>query len=372
MIVHVVHLTSVHPPLDIRIFHRQCTTLADAGYDVTLIAPCDSDYKVDKIKVLAIPPANNRAQRISCVVGILLKRALAENADIYHFHDPELIPLGIILKFMGKRVIYDVHEDLPRQILDKHWIPGILRRQLSIGAICAEWLAGLVFDHIVAATPTIANRFPNSKTITIQNFPTPEELLEWTRFIPYMEREPFVAYIGAIAYKRGALEMVHALGCIPTDYNCKLLLAGRFSPETLHDELATLPGWSRVDYSGLLDRKGIASLLGRARVGLVTLHPTQAYLDSYPIKLFEYMAAGIPVIASDFPLWRNIINGAECGLLVDPLNPAATAEAIQYLLDNPEEAFLMGKRGTDAVRTQYNWGSEARKLLDNYQSLSRR
>jgi glycosyltransferase involved in cell wall biosynthesis len=119
-----------------------------------------------------------------------------------------------------------------------------------------------------------------------------------------------------------------------------------------------------VDYLGWQSRREAVKLLGRVRVGLVVLHPTPAFLESYPVKLFEYMAAGLPVIASDFPLWREIVSKAEAGILVDPRNPAAIAGAIDHLLRHPDDAARMGANGRRAVLQRYNWSQEASKLVD--------
>jgi glycosyltransferase involved in cell wall biosynthesis len=315
-----------------------------------------------------LPTPKNRLSRI---LGSTLRAcilATREKADLYHFHDPELIPVGLLLRLLGKRVVYDVHEDLPRQILSKYWIPRILRGVVAKAAALAEWVAAKAMSGIVAATPAIARRFPPHKTVAVQNFPLLSEfaLGEGT---PYRERPMWVAYVGGITAIRGAVEMVRAMEHLPEDLGARLVLAGTFSPPELVAEVRKLPGWSYVDFLGWQGRDGISRLLRRARVGLVVLHPVTNYLDSYPVKLFEYMAAGIPVVASDFPLWREIVEGEQCGLTVDPLDPKAIAEAVRWLLEHPEEAEEMGKRGRKAVLAKYNWEREAEKLLDLYRRL---
>jgi glycosyltransferase involved in cell wall biosynthesis len=162
--------------------------------------------------------------------------------------------------------------------------------------------------------------------------------------------------------------MIAAIGKLSCE-DAVLRLAGAFRPQTLQAEVETLAGWNRVDFLGWADRKQVAELLGNVRAGLVVLHPTKRYPDAYPVKMFEHMATGLPVIASDFPLWREIVDGAGCGLLVDPLDPEAIAETMQWVLDHPAEAEAMGRRGRQAVAEKYNWEREAKKLIRLYQRL---
>lgn len=164
--------------------------------------------------------------------------------------------------------------------------------------------------------------------------------------------------------------MVQAFWLLPESLGARLMLAGRIEPPKFEPELKSLPGWQRVVALGWLSRSEISKLLGRSRIGLVLLHPTTTFIDSLPIKMFEYMCAGLPVIASNFPLWRKIVGAAGCGLLVEPENPEAIAQAIQWLLEHPQEAKEMGQRGAEAVRTTYNWDREEEKLLDLYRRLA--
>lgn len=364
------HLTSAHSPFDTRIFHKECRALVEAGYEVVLVAPHDRDEVVEGVRIRALPRPRGRAARMTCTVGQVLRAALAEDAAIYHFHDPELIPVGLLLKLRGKQVVYDVHEDLPRQILSKHWIPRRLRTPIARLMEGLEAVSVRAYDGISAATPAIARRFPETKTVTVQNFPLIGELAD-AGAKPYSERGLMIAYVGGIAAIRGARETVEAMELLPASLGAQLLLAGSFSPPNLETELQQMPGWRRVRFLGWRGREDIRSLLAEARIGLVTLHPVKNYLDSYPVKLFEYMSAGLPVIASDFPLWRKIVEGAKCGVLVDPLDPRAIAEAIQWLLEHPREAEAMGRRGREAVLAHYNWDGEAEKLLALYKRLAK-
>ncbi len=366
----VVHLTSVHGDRDVRIFHKECRTLAAAGYDVTLVAPSarPGEVTVDGVRILTVPQPRDRRERFLRTVPAVWRTARRLGADLYHLHDPELIPVGFLLKATGARVVLDVHEDLPRQILDKPWIPGRLRRPVALGARLAEWTAARGFAAIVAATPAIAEHFPAERTIVVQNFPLLGEL--WAADgPPYAERPAEVVFVGGITEIRGALEMVAAMAALPAGGEVRLVLAGSISPPELEARMQRTPGWERVTYLGWQERDAVRDLLARARAGLVLYLPAANHLRAQPNKLFEYMSAGIPVIASDFPLWRRIVEEVGCGLLADPTDPRAIAEAIAWVLAHPREAEAMGRAGRQAVEERFNWEVEARELLALYADL---
>lgn len=364
----VAQITSVHPATDVRIFHKECKSLANAGYEVVLVAPNSTEENMGDIRILPIKKHNARWLRFFSGSFQAFKIVYKNNVRVCHFHDPELIPLGMLLAIMGKHVIYDVHEDVPRQILSKYWIPIWLRLPLSKCIEFIEWFASRFFyTAIVAATDTIAARFPKAKTTTVQNFPMLDEQSTALRS-PYRGRSNNVAYVGGITRNRGVLENINAFDHIK-HIDARFLLAGIFMDEGLERQCNDLDSWKHVDYRGFLSREGVWNLLNNARVGLVVLRPLPNYVDALPIKLFEYMAAGIPVIASDFPLWRKIVDQSDCGLLVDPLKPEEIATAIDWLLDNPERAERMGENGKRAAQILYNWAQEEKKLLSLYESL---
>lgn len=364
----VVHLTSVHPPFDTRIFHKECSSLADAGWRVSLVVAAEVGGTVDGVAMLTIPRESSRLRRFILSPWRVLAEARQSGARVCHFHDPELMPIGMILRLLGRMVVYDVHEDVPRQILSKQWIPPWLRRPVALATAVMEWITSrLFFSAVVAATPTIAQRFPGAKTVLVRNYPIHRAGSDRLT-MPFDARDKAVAYVGGIDENRGILQMLKAIDEI-SDITGRLVLAGRFSEEELEKTCRRMPGWRKVDYLGWLSQQKVREVLVSARCGLVTLLPTPSYVDSYPVKLFEYMSAGLPVIASDFPLWREIIDGAKCGLLVDPLDPAAIARAIEWIFEHPEEAEAMGRRGQEAVRTTYNWGREEKKLLELYETL---
>lgn len=364
----VVHCTSVHSPFDVRIFHKECKTLAAAGYEVVLVAPHQIDEVIDGIRLMAIPKPASRWARFSVTLVQAYRACAKEGAEVYHFHDPELMPVALMLRVLGKRVVYDIHEDLPRQVLSKPWIPKYLRRSVAAAARFAEGAIRHWMTAFVAATPAISRRFPGDRTVVVQNFPLLDEFPGVGNAPQYAQRHPWVVYAGGLTRIRGVREMVRAMELVSYPA-VKLKLAGTFDSPELEREVRSLRGWERVDFLGWVQRTAMVKLLTRARIGLVLFHPVPNHFEARPTKLFEYMAAGLPVIASNFPLWRQIVDDTGCGLVVNPLEPEAIARAIDHLCANPDEAQRMGERGRKAVEQRYNWDVEGAELLRMYRRL---
>lgn len=361
-------ITTVHSIYDPRIFYKEALSLSGSGYDVTLVAPHDCNEIIDGIRIVALPQNQGRLRRFLRLLRPL-RPALREKAEVYHVHDPELLVVLIFLRFLTRaKLVYDVHENLPMQVMSKYWIPAYLRRPVATLSGVFEKVMALVVHGIIAATPTIAKRFPSKKVVVVQNLPITNELLAPES--NYGDRPNILTYVGAITRVRGIAEMVEAMSLLPPSFDAQLVLCGKFSPLTLEKEMASMPGAERVTFLGWKSRNELAEILGQSRVGLVLLHPEENYMDAQPTKLFEYMAAGIPAVASDFPLWRQFVEGAECGILVDPLKPSEIAKAIRRLLEHPDEARQMGEGGNKAVLEKYNWEIEAGRLLGFYASLT--
>lgn len=369
MKIRVAHLSSVHRWNDVRIYHRECASLAQRGYEVYLVvreAPTgagDTD-----IHIVGVGSARTRLARIVGVTGRIYRHARQLRASVYHFHDPELIFVGLLLKQGGAKVIYDVHENVPQQILTKDWLPSWSRRFIARLSGWTEQKAAQRLDAIVAATPSIAKRFPQKKTVVVQNFPFRNELT-MPEPISYACRPPIIAYVGGLTTIRGAREMVQAMEYVSNPSETVLVMAGTFSPSSLEQELASMAGWHRVRYLGPQNRAEVANLLGQARAGIVVLHPSPNYLEAQPTKLFEYMAAGLPVIASNFPHWQALIGSPPCGITVNPLHPYSIAQAIEWILTHPQDAEQMGRQGRLQVVERYNWETESVKLLALYERL---
>ncbi|GAB3422306.1 glycosyltransferase [Massilia agilis] len=360
----IAHLTSAHPRHDTRIFVKQCRTLAEHGHEVHLVvADGAGAARDDGVRILDVGRLPGRVNRMLRTTTRVLAAARALDADVYQLHDPELIPIGLRLKQLGKKVVFDAHEDVPAQLLAKPYLGQLSGRVLSHSFGAYERYACRRFDGIIAATPFIRDKFLriNRATVDVNNFPL---LHEFDAPAAWSGKQAEVCYVGGISAIRGIRELVRACALLRSP--ARLALAGAFAEPALEREVTAYPGWQRVVAHGHLDRAGVRHVMGRAVAGLVTLHPVVNYLDALPVKMFEYMAAGIPVIASRFPLWREIVEGAACGVCVDPGDPAAIAAAIDHFVLHPELAMRMGENGRRAVLDKYNWQPESRKLVDFY------
>lgn len=355
--IKVCHFTSAHNQLDDRIYLKECTALANAGYDVFIVARGES-HNINGISIIGCGEPRGRRNRMFHFSQKIYLAALKLDCDIYHFHDPELLPYGVKLKRKGKMVIFDSHEDVPAQIIDKTWIPKMLRSVISTVYKTYETYAVKRFDATITATPYIAKQFENrARNITvINNYPQLDDIV--FQKIPFVDRNRVVCYVGGISKERGEQLMIDAM----KNVDGVLLIAGAHQK----DELRV---GGTVKYLGQLNRNEVNNVFAMSIAGLVTLLPKANYVNSQPIKMFEYMAAGLPVVCSDFLLWKQIVGENKCGICVKTDNIDEVTTAINYLLDNPEIAQEMGCNGRKAVEEKYSWKMEEKALLHLYDIL---
>lgn len=361
----VIHLSSAHNDKDVRIFLKECRSLAILfpQVEIHLVLAGVHERTEDQVMIHSVPKRHgSRIHRMWTTVNQVYDKALALDGDIYHLHDPELLRIALKLKRKGKKVVYDAHEDLPRQIAGKDYLP--LKKIVSWTMEKVENFVSARVDGVITATPYIAQRFQkiNAHTIDINNYPLSTEIEFTTN--ESVEKENMVCFIGGISPIRGTMELVDAMALT----SCRLALAGEISSE-FKQQLSESKGWESVEELGFIDRKTSMQLKQRAIAGIVTFLPYPNHTNAQPNKIFEYMAAGLPVIGSNFPMWKDLLEQHACGICVDPTKPSEIAAAIEYVKSHPEEADLMGKNGKRLVQEKYNWKAEEQKLASFYQTI---
>lgn len=368
----IIQFTTVHPRTDVRIRIKEVTTLSQhLDAQVDLFVQDGLGNEVDATHGFEIVDTGlrpkGRIARMTLGTWRMYRAVRAARPTIVHFHDPELIPAGLLLRLGGVKVVYDVHENLPRQILSKPYLQPQLRGIIAKCAAAIEWVAGQAFDGISVAAQSIYDRFPPHKTILLRNFALLEDISSQSA-PKYATRPNHFTYVGGLTKVRGTQQMVDAIA-LTEDTTARLQLAGNFNPAAHQTSVEASPGWEKVDFHGWADRRKVADLLSESKAGLAVLQPTPTHIEGLPVKFFEYMAVGIPIIASNFPVWRDIIETIGCGLSVDPEDPKAIARAMDYIIAHPEEAEKMGLRGQKAVHETYNWPSEVAKLVTFYHEV---
>lgn len=364
----ICHLSTVHGRYDIRIFRKMLCSASRKGYDAYfVVADGKGDESVDGVSILDVGRAKGRLNRMLISVLKVFSQSISLKADVYHIHDPELLPVALLLALMGKSVVYDCHEDFPKQLLHKPYLNLFVAKVLALFFSLVERLVFSRVSAVVSATDAIRERHSNISafTVTINNYPIRDELV---CLDSSQSGRSGVAYVGGMSEIRGIVEIVDAVGM--SGGKIQLSLAGGFSEPRARKKCAEREGWNKVNELGFLDRQSVSKLLSRSRCGIVTFLPVPNHIEAQPNKLFEYMSAGIPVIASHFPLWKKIVEGQGCGICVDPENPKEIAKAIDFLHENPLAAEEMGKRGKKAVEEIFNWGVEESKLFDLYERIS--
>lgn len=368
--IKVCHVTSAHPMEDNRIFKKQCCSLVKNGYEVTLVQQGKS-YEKSGVSIVGFGiMESSRLKRMLLTAKRAYRKALEVDADVYQLHDPELLPYALKLKKRGKKVIFDSHEKYSDLMVDKPYLPGWSAHLVSAlysryESYILKRIDGVIFPCLKNGKHPFEGQCTN--LVTVNNTARMEELYD--HYVPCGEKYPrSIVYIGSISHNRGITHAVQAAA----KSGAVLYLGGNFSPESYRQELEAMPEYNSVRYLGSLDRQAVLDTLQHCQIGLATLLNVGQYnqFDNLATKAYEYMSLGLPVILSRSPFNEKIMNSYRFGVCVDPDDPQQIAEAICYLLDNPEEARRMGDNGREAVRTEFNWKTEERKLLDFYKKIT--
>jgi glycosyltransferase involved in cell wall biosynthesis len=349
--IKICHLTSAHPAFDNRIFHKECKTLLEDGYEVHLIARHERNEIRGGIFVHALPPGPfKRMTRMTKIVWKLYQIAKSINAKVYHFHDPEIIPVGLLLKIKGKKVIYDTHEDSTSAIKSKPWINPHLRNIVAVLFYFYEQIAVRFFDAVISGHPVATMNI--RKSVPLYNYPD-LNLFPMTQ-TKGSTNSKFL-WLGLLSEGRGATKIREAI-----KKNRDLVLDVIGPTEDI--------SWvqERMNFLGAFPVEEAFQMAKGYVAGLVTYLPEPNNINSSPNKMFEYMALGIPVIASNFLSWRRIIEDGNCGICVNPKDCDEIANAMVFLLKNQNKAEKMGRNGRYLVENKYNWEIECKALLEVY------
>lgn len=361
----ICHITTVHPLHDIRIYHKQCKSLVEAGYDVSLIVTHDRDETIEGIHIIGLKKRSGRWARMFVGTFEALRRAIRQNASVYHFHDPELIPVGIALKMLGKKVIYDVHENTSEQILSKAYLGSRFTRKLISTVInLVEKVCTLVFDVIIVVSPDIARHWNSRKVQIILNAAVLKNI-DNARTIEINKPKPVIIYAGNLSVIRGIPNIIETVGLL--EGKAELWLMGAWMDEGLQRDCEKLAGWQYVKYFGYLPVDEVYGYMKKSDIGVVTFLPLPNQVASFPNKPLEYMSCRLPVIMSDFEFWKQTYK--DNVLYVDPESPMDIKNKIELLLDDPALRSTLGNRGRKLVEDNFSWESESKKLLSIYKSL---
>ena len=316
--------------------------------------------------VVGYQRSERRLVRMSLGAARAVLRAVRMRPHVVHLHDPELIPWVAVLRLLGIRVVFDSHEHIAASMENKSYLPRGVR---GLAQRASRWLVSLVdraASGIVTATPAIAEDFANERRVVIQNFPI---LAQWAEVDEERRPASRLVFIGGLTEGRGAFQMLDAIERLGVSHGATLTIAGTAS-EDLLGRLRAHPGWRHAEFVGMLDRAELAELLADSTIGVVLFLPEPNHVYSQPTKMFEYMAAGVPVLASDYPLWRELVVTTDVGLVADPLDGDAVVRAAAQLLDDPAARARMGRNGRELVEATRNWAVESEKLVAFYDDLT--
>ena len=348
---------------------KQCQTLT-GQYEVFCAIPSANPSIAPDIRFIGLPFFRRVVWRTFITGPYILLRCLWLRPAVVHVYVPEFIPFAFIFRLLGAAVIYEVQENLFKKMHLKKFNRGYVLEQAF------RWFDALARRHFYLIFTE------HGYLDTYTNLTWPHAIIYNYPLLPFLEpfrhpyqphaTQPVFFYIGWLSFERAFDTLIDGLARLKETYPAFVMhLFGR---QTFSDaDLERLPGFDRVrsnvHFHGYADQRKAFPYAARATAGIALLKPVGDYLDSYTTKLFEYMALGLPVITSDFPLYRDVVERHQCGFCLSPCDPAQLAAVMAYLIEHPNEARLMGERGRSAVERTYNWTTEARKLLGFYRLI---
>ncbi|WP_128546693.1 glycosyltransferase [Larkinella soli] len=368
----VVHISTAHPPYDPRIVYKQCPSLTER-YEVYCALPGADPKAAPGIRFIPLPYYRKVILRFLITCPLIVWRTIRLRPKIIHVYVPEFLPFAYLYQALGTVVVYEVQENLYKKMHLKKENRGWLYRWLF------RWFDQRARQHfnLVFTEHGYLSTYTNLKRLhaVIYNFPALPFLEPYRR--PYRRPSEPVEffYIGWLSFERAIDTLLEGLAILKSYHaDFRVHLFGR--PLFAAAELETLPAYRAVrghlEFYGYTDQHRAMSVAARAVAGLALLKPVGDYPESYTTKMFEYMALGLPVITSDFPLYREVVETHRCGICLDPYDPVALADSLRRLIENPQEAEAMGRRGRQAAETCYNWSTEKAKLLSFYKLIEKK
>jgi len=356
------------------IFEKECKTLRDAGFDVWLIHAGDGDGTCvfEGISIRSIAGTKTYFSRITIGLYRFLTATLKSKADIVHFHDPELLLIAPLLRLFGKIVIYDVHEDYRSVMSNRPKIPYLLRSFAPLLYGCVERIMGAACAGFVLADKQIAPYYPENSSVIVRNYPNFPISKIGKSSARAKSADMNLVYAGGLTQSRGLSQMIGAVNHIwnQTELRPVLHLAGKMTPEQRRTAIGSAPDGA-LKLHGLLKLSEVYVLYKKTNLALCLLQPTPAYRDALPVKILEYAAAGLPVVASDFERLRQEEISEIC-LFVDPTNTKNIADTIIQAYSSQDQLETMRKHGPEIVKKHYRWEEEGQKLISFYQRLLRK
>jgi len=374
--INVCMISTNHSPFDSRIFYKEAKSLLRAGFAVTVIGKNNPEMEVisEGINVIGIRRGSGAISYFK-ILKMLLKRARDVDADIYHCHEPESLPILIYLKLTkSKKVVYDVHEYYPEVVSLSDFNTRLFLRFMLY--IFEPIFYGCV-DAIITATEQIEDRYKkfNHNVYTIFNFPTLDfESSSNLDLKNNYQNKSLVIYVGGMYKERGIIELIKAVHMVAgIRPSIKLLLLGTFASEEFEKECKEYVNINNlaenVEFLGFVPHENVADYIKISDIGAVLLKPILKFFNSIPIKQFEYMICGIPIIGSRLPPIENVVGKEGAGILVDPNNIDEISNTIIYLLDHPEVRDEMGRKGRHAIEREYNWDRMEEILVRIYSEM---
>lgn len=365
----ICHLSTVHLPFDTRVFYRECISLTKV-YDVYLVGNYCEDKEANGVHIKAITPYSSRFKRIFINIPRVLFKAFSIHARLYHIHDPELIPVGIILRLAGKKVIYDIHENYSQVIKLKQWVPF---PSLAIAAYkVVEWIGLKMFSGIILSEDSYKKLYPKTNTVTIHNFAFTDELKKFR--VPQRHLLPHrLFYMGSLDELYCIMEMIEAVAILNKrglDLPCILMgsmskdIRARLENNSIYASVKHL-----IEFKPYVKSAEGYAFSVNATIGLCLVNKNANSYESYPRKMFEYMSIGLPFITSDFPLYKNVAEKHQCGVCVNPSSPTEIAADIEKMILDVNKRELMALNGIKAAEEHFDWKNEEVKLLDLYRNI---